>query len=389
MDYTFGLALVLLLLVLLPLHSYILYPLIIKTIAFLTPYRPTCSIATVPVSIIISAYNEEVSIRQRVENLLIQDYDSANMEILIGSDCSSDNTNAILRELEQKHPGIIRIFLFDSRRGKAAVVNDLVSQAHNDIVLFTDANTEFTTQSVQQLVSSFSDAETGGVSGRIVFYESKQARQAGVEEGKYFEYDSFIKQAEGECGILIGAFGGFFAIRKKLFRPIPLLHPVTDDLYISLAVLSSGYKLLYKPTAIAYEESAQNIEQEYRRKVRYSATNFQTLSFFKDLLFNRNIVLSYALWSHKVIRWGIPFLLTPIFALSILLFGYHPAIDIFVFLQAVFYGAAILGAILSLFKIRFLVFSLPYYFVITNAAVIVGLWRFIRGQHTIIWQPAR
>lgn len=389
MDYNFWLSLLLLLLVLLPVHSYVLYPLIITLISRFAPSYKVPTTTRAPISIIISAYNEEAVIHQRIANLMTQGYGVENMEILVGSDCSSDATNHILQQLAQEHPTIVRIFLFEERRGKAAVVNDLVQHARHNIVLFSDANTEFTPQAVGQLAEAFSLPEIGGVSGRIHFYESKQAQQAGVEEGNYFEYDSLIKEAEGKLGVLIGAFGGFFAIRKELFRPIPLSHPVTDDLYISLSVLSSGYKLLYNPNAIAYEESAQNIEQEYRRKVRYSATNFQTLSFFTDLLFNSNVVLSYALWSHKIVRWGIPLLLAPILVLSIALWDYHLFIAVFLVLQLAFYGAALLGAILSVFKIRFIMFSLPYYFIITNMAVIAGLWRFLRGRHTIIWQPAR
>lgn len=389
MTAEFWLTLVLLVLMFLPLHSYVLYPLIMRCVALAIRYRPPVDHSTPSVSIIISAYNEENNIRTRVQNLLEQDYDLEKMEILIGSDCSDDGTNAILLELQEQYPGQIRTFLFRERRGKAGVVNDLVEQARHDIVIFTDANTEFTPGAVRQLVADYADPELGGVSGRIFFHESTRASRAGVEEGNYFEYDSFIKKSEGNCGTLIGAFGGFFSIRKKLYRPIPLALAVTDDLYISLSVLSSGYTLRYKPEAIAHEESAPGIEQEYRRKVRYSATNFQTILYFWDLLFNRNFLLSYALWSHKVIRWITPLLLPIIFFLSLALMGTNLLLDIFLLLQLTLYVAAALGYLLSRFGIRIIFFSLPYYFVVTNVAVLAGLWKFLRGKHTIIWQPAR
>jgi cellulose synthase/poly-beta-1,6-N-acetylglucosamine synthase-like glycosyltransferase len=389
MASEFWLTIVLLVLLFLPFHSYVLYPLIIRIAALIVRYRPSAGNSTPPVSIIISAYNEENNIRARVRNLLEQEYDTAKMEILIGSDCSSDGTNTILLELQAQYPGLIRAFLFTERRGKAGVVNDLVQKAQHDIVIFTDANTEFTPRAVRQLVEDYTDPKLGGISGRIVFYESARARKAGVEESNYFEYDSFLKQSEGTCGILIGAFGGFFSIRKKLYRPIPLRRAVTDDLYISLSVLSGGYRFLYKPEAVAYEESAHSIEQEYRRKVRYSATNFQTMMYFGDLLFNRNLLLSYALWSHKVIRWFVPLLLFVIFFLNLALVGVHPLLDLFLLLQGAFYAAAVFGYVLSRFGIRIILFSLPYYFVVTNIAVLAGLWKFLRGRHTVIWQPAR
>lgn len=389
MASEFWLMIIFLVLLFLPFHSYVLYPLLIRSAALVVRYRPSAGHSMPSVSIIISAYNEENNIRARVQNLLEQDYDLAKIEILIGSDCSSDGTNAILLELQARYPELIRAFLFEERRGKAGVVNDLVQRAQHDIIIFTDANTEFTPRAVRQLVEDYTDPTLGGISGRIIFYESTQARQAGVEESNYFEYDNFLKQSEGACGILIGAFGGFFSIRKKLYRSIPLSRAVTDDLYISLSVLSSGYKFLYKPEAIAYEEAAQSVEQEYRRKVRYSATNFQTMMYFGDLLFNRNMLLSYAFWSHKVIRWFVPLLLVFIFFLNLALVGTHLSTDIFLLLQLAFYAAAVLGYVLSRFGIRIILFSLPYYFVVTNIAVLAGLWKFLRGRHTVIWQPAR
>ena len=370
-------------------HSYVLYPIVIWCSARVVRYRPPALKSEPGVSILISAFNEEKAIQQRIENLVGQDYPLEKIEILVGSDCSGDGTNAILHRMAALYPGLVRIFLFDERRGKAAVVNDLVREARHDVLIFTDANTEFTPHAVRQLVEDYTDPQLGGVSGRIHFYESAQARKDGVEEGNYFEYDGFIKKAEGDCGILIGAFGGFFSIRKSLYRPIPLERAVTDDLFISLSVLSGGYRLYYKPQAIAYEESAHSMEQEYRRKVRYSATNFQTVTFFTDLLFSRNLLLSYALWSHKVIRWYVPVLLILIFALGIAVYGYHPLLDIALYLQCALYGSALLGYLLSLVGVRFILFSLPYYFVVANLAVLAGLWRFLRGRHTIIWQPAR
>ncbi len=383
------LAIILVVLIAIPIHSYVLYPVAIWCLARIVRYRPPVEKSEPGVSILISAFNEEKVIRQRIENLIGQKYSIDKIEILVGSDCSSDSTNTILMELAAEHPELLRVFLFTDRRGKAAVVNDLVKEARHDILIFTDANTEFTPNAVQLLAEDYTDPELGGVSGRIYFVESAQARMDGVEEGNYFEYDSFLKKAEGDCGVLIGAFGGFFSIRKSLYRAIPLDRAVTDDLFISLSVLSGGSRLYYKPEAVAYEESAHSMEQEYRRKVRYSATNFQTMAFFTDLLFNRNLLISYALWSHKVIRWCIPALLVLIFAMSIATYGYHTALDIALYLQLALYGSALLGYLLSLVGIRFILFSLPYYFVVTNLAVLAGLWRFLRGRHSIIWQPAR
>lgn len=366
-------------------HTYVLYPVIIslfstvkKNIAKNGNYYP-------PVSILCSAYNEEKVIRERISNIAALDYDLSKVEVIIGSDCSDDKTNEILRELQEKY-NWLKVRAFSSRRGKAAVINDLVKLASKEILVFTDANTEFDKSALKKLTSHFSDPSTGGVSGRLVLVEPESNRLESVEEKKYWEYETIIKKAEGNCGILIGANGGIFAIRKDLFREIPTAKAVTDDFFVTLAVLDEGWKFRYEYDAFAFEKVGHSVEMEVRRKIRFAATNYQTLYFFRNLLFNKNLLLSYAFWSHKVIRWFLPFLMIFCLLANFLLLGAGMFFIITAALQTAFYLMGATGYIFSLMKIRISVFSMPYFFIVANGALLLGFYRFLRGRHSIIWQ---
>jgi cellulose synthase/poly-beta-1,6-N-acetylglucosamine synthase-like glycosyltransferase len=370
-------------LVFIPFHSYFLYPLYIKIIA--CSKKQTYTEQNNPgVSIIIAAYNEEKVIRSRIENLELIANQSDNIEVFIGSDNSDDNTNAILLEAEKKFRWL-KVYCFNERRGKAAILNDLVKHARNEILIFSDANTLFEKDAVNLLLQHFGDPLVGGVSGRLVLKEPKKGFNKSIEEKRYWEYETFIKKNEGKCGILIGANGGIFGVRKNVFSELPLKDAVTDDLYISLSVLQNGFRFNYENDAVAYEDVAKEIIHEYRRKIRFAATNFQTLKYFKSLLFNRNFLLSYAFWSHKITRWFLPHIYPLILILNLVLLEYGEAYRVLLLLQAMFLVLAFAGYLVSRLKLRVGLITLPYFFLLTNFALFTGFIKYVRGKHTIIW----
>lgn len=346
--------------------------------------NPELSATGLSVSILISAYNEEKVIRQRIENIDLLDYNKDLLEVIVGSDCSSDNTNRILMDLALQYTWL-KVHIFQKRRGKAAVINDLAQKAGNNILIFSDANTVFDKSALKNLINKFHNDRIGGVSGRLILSDENVTTES-VEEKKYWLLETLIKQAEGKLGILIGANGGIFAIRRELFTPIPIEKAVTDDFFLSLSVLSKGYKFLYANDAVANENVANDVISEFKRKRRFAATNYQTLSFFKNLLFNKNLLLSYAFWSHKVLRWFLPFQLIIILMLNTILLSSGVLFEVLFYIQITVYTFASIGFLLSLMKVRIILFSLPYFFIVTNLALLAGIYKFLRKGHSVIWE---
>lgn len=336
------------------------------------------------VSILIAAYNEEKVIEERIKNISELNYDLNKIEVFIGSDLSTDRTNEILIEQKKKY-NWLNIYLSGERKGKAGILNELFKNVNNEILVFTDANTKFQKNALRNLVEDFSDNMIGGVCGKLVLVDNEASKNEGVEEVEYWKYETFIKKLEGRLGILLAANGGIFAIRKKLYQPVPVDKAVTDDLFISLSVISGGYKFTYRNDALAYEDTGKDLSAEYRRKVRFGATNFQTLIYFKKLLWDKNKFLSYAFWSHKVTRWFLPLLLLFLFVLSYLIMNQNLFAQKIFYLQFIFYLLALCGYLLSLIKVRIPVFSLPYFFVVSNTAMAEGFIKFLKKQHSVIW----
>jgi cellulose synthase/poly-beta-1,6-N-acetylglucosamine synthase-like glycosyltransferase len=370
-------------------YSYILYPILIKIISIYKRKReiiPTYAFSK-SVSIIISAYNEDKIIESRIKNISEADFDFDNLEVLVGSDGSNDETVKILENLKKDYEWL-KIFDYPQRRGKAEVLNDLISEAKNEVLIFTDANTVFEKNNINQLASSFYIENIGGVCGILNLTNEKYKSSGSSDEVSYWRYETFIKQAEGDCNVLIGSNGGNYAIRRSLYSPIPIDKPVTDDLYITLNILSKNHKFIFNNRAIASEEVSPRLMDEFRRKIRFASTNYQSLVLLHKLLFSRNFLLSFSLWSHKVIRWIVPILLLIMFLSNLfLVINSDSAFYFYSFIIQLFLLIMVLtGFIFSFTKIRLPVISLFYFFAISNISMLIGFAKFLQKKHTSYWQ---
>ena len=333
------------------------------------------------VSIVIPVYNEEKVIRQKIENCLELDYPKEQLQIMVCSDCSNDKTAKIVSEYIDK--GIF-FLSYDVRRGKTGVLNASVPEAEGEIIVLTDANTMFNTDAVSKLVSMYSSKEIGAVLGQVKLVVPEQGR--GVrKEVHYREFETLLKYEEGLFGATIGAFGGFYSIRKKLFTPLPPNAYSNDDLIIPMRILQKGYKVIFDREAISIEDTGQNVKEEFIRRVRIGAGNFQSFFLMPYLLNPLRGKIFFLYVSHKVLRWFSPMIFLILLISNVLLFNEFPY-NIFGYMQAGFYGIAVIGALFTKMHITLPLISSIYHFVSMNIAVLFGFFRYLRGIKSAVWE---
>lgn len=372
--------------VLLILHTYAIYPLSVNLLSTLFKRKYKYSSDYPSISIIIAAFNEEKVIKKTIENFFNLQYPEEKFELLIGSDGSTDNTNIIINELRIKYPKL-KVILFPERRGKKAVVNDIVTKASGEILIFSDSNTFYQKDSINNLVKFYVDKRIGGVCGRLKLLSSEIDYDKRNKEALYWDYESWIKNSEGKLGILIGANGGIYSIRKTLFVKMPPNVPVVDDLFISLKVLEQGRDFIYAKDAVASEYIAPSLKFEFERKVRIIPRSFETIKQVKKLLFGKRFIVSYGLWSHKIIRWFSPLFFMMILLSNILLFNYLTFYKVTFFLEILFLIFVFAGYILSSRNIHIKLFQICFYFFISNLALLKGIYNYLFKKHQPIWQP--
>lgn len=368
------------------LHTYFFYPLTMIVLSALAKKKYLTDNCNPPISILISAFNEEKVIGETIERLIQSDYPADKLEILIGSDNSTDQTNDILRELSQKY-SCVKHFLFDERRGKKFVINDLVKFASGEVLIFCDANTLYNKDAINNMIKYYTDSRVGGVCGRLKLLESSDGFEVGNQEKKYWDFESWLKNLEGKIGILIGANGGIYSIRKSLFVPMPEQAPVIDDFYLSLKILEAGYDFVYCSESEAFETITPDVRSEFQRKVRIMSRNLETIKKVKTLIFSKGFLISYALWSHKILRWFAPIVFMVILITNFFIYQFHYLFLLTLIVQLIFYFSAALGYFLNKFKIKFLPFMITYYFCVTNAALVIGLIQYLAKKNKPTWQP--
>lgn len=371
------------------LYSYILFPAILHLLA----RHKTLNDRTYPVhqlpmlSVLIAAFNEEEVIATKIGSILESDYPPALMEILVGSDASTDATNEILKRLEAAHAGV-RIHLFAERTGKPGVVNRLAEEARGEILVITDANVMLARDTLREMTGFFLQPEIGLVDSRMI---NTRLKKDGIshQERFYISREVGIKQNESLIwGSMMGPFGGCYAVRKSLYRPVPG-NFLVDDFYINMAVLQQGYKCISNIDAKVYEDVSNDLVEEYRRKKRISAGNFQNLAAFSSLLFRGGPGVGFCFFSHKIIRWFVPFLvmitLGSSIALGITMTGYR----ILALLQLIVLVIPLIDHFLRKIKIHAIPLRFISHFVLMNVALLAGFIRYLGGIKSNVWQPTR
>lgn len=370
------------------LYSYLGYTLILIIIRCFTKKQIPKPLTELPsVTLFIAAYNEKEFIGAKLANSDALDYPKDKLEQLWVTDGSDDGSDLLLQQNKR-----IKVCHQDERKGKIGAINRGMEFVTTPIVLFTDANTLLSPQTIKQVVYQFSDPQTGCVTGekRILKSEFEGAVSSG--EGIYWKYESFIKKLESDINTTIGAAGELFAIRTSLFYKMePDL--ILDDFAISLGIAAKGYKIKYAPEAVALESSSSSIREELKRKIRIAAGGLQTLFRMKELL---NIfkyrMLSFQYWSHKVFRWTVlPLAMFLCFIINIFLIFQKPTYLYIsmMLIQIIFYFLAAIGLVLRNIKSHLHFIFVPYYIVTMNYAVWLGALRYLRGKQSINWEKAK
>ena len=358
------------------LYTYIGYPVAIWFLARLRRPPVLKSAITPRVSVVVPCHNEANTIVSRIENLLESQYPEEQLEIIVVSDGSSDRTIEAVRRCASSR---VRLLAYAERRGKAAAINIGVSSASGEVVVFADARQTFARDAIRQLVSSFADSKVGAVSGAYLLSNSASAVAQGV--GFYWKYEEWIRRNEARFDSIIGATGAIYAIRRDLWKPLPV-STILDDVYTPMQIALRGLRVVFEEKALAYDAAANSTSREFSRKARTLTGNYQLCQAIPKLL-----LPSHRLWiqfiSHKLLR-----LVAPFFLLSLLASNFVLASDLLLYrltlaAQIAFYASVIAGGSLRKRNCRLRLLNVAYVFSVMNAAALVGLVYFLRGKRNV------
>lgn len=357
------------------------YPLVLRLLVWLRGPRQVAKAPVTPaVTLVISAFNEARVIREKLRNALALDYPAPLLDIVVISDASDDGTDEIVRGIGSDRVSLRRQ---EERRGKTAGLNSEVPTLRGDIVVFSDANAMYRADAIRNLVRNFADARVGCVTGEARYVEGKGS-PADAGEHAYWDYEMQLKRLETAVGSMVGGDGAIYAIRRSLWRTLP--EDAINDFLNPLQIVAAGWRNVYEPEAVAFEETAGEAKREYRRRVRIVSRSWRAVFQAPGVLNPFRVGLfSFCLLSHKVLRWWAPvLLLVAAGAVAALAVQALPAFNPWHVGIALGLGALVLVTPWGRRRA-----ALAGYFLVLAWASLVGVFKGTIGRVSGVWTPPR
>lgn len=335
------------------------------------------------VSLLISAYNEENVIEDKLLNSLALNYPKNLLEIVVISDGSDDGTNEIASSYADR--GVL-LRSYEGRIGKTACLNKAVPLAEGDIIVFSDANSTYNKDAVNELVKHFVDENIGFVTG-CTRYISEAGDKTLDSIGVYSKIESHTKTLESKIGSCVGADGAIFAIRKHLYQPLKDFD--INDFVIPLNVIKQGFRGVMEENAYCTEKTAGDSKGEFNRQIRITNRTLRAIFNNLDLLNPFKFGLfSFELLSHKICRFLVPLFMLIFFFTNVTLIANKYSYFLLFMGQLSFYLMARFKHSGYEFKALSRLVSVSYTFTLMNIAILLGWIKYFQGETYTTWSPS-
>lgn len=364
-------------------YVYVGYPIMVRVLANIAGRKVRRSHIRPTVTVVISAYNEEKSIREKIANVMALNYPSELLDIIVVSDASSDATDGIVRSYGIPQVQLLRL---EGRRGKTACQNFAITQARGEIVVFTDATTNIEKNALIEIVENFADPEVGCVAGSLVYLGCGENLTA-AGGTSYWGYEIALRSAESHLSTLVGVSGCLYGVRKSAYREIP--PNLISDFVIAMRMREQRLRTILEPKAVCFEETLDRSHLELSMRIRVAVRSIGALVYERRLLNPfADLMFAWQLWSHKLLRYASPYLLAGALFSCIFLIG-DPLYKVAFVAQLTILASGLAGFLLHKNSRSMGLLSKPYYFLLTNLASLIATIRYIKGERMVTWNPVR
>jgi cellulose synthase/poly-beta-1,6-N-acetylglucosamine synthase-like glycosyltransferase len=369
------------------LYAYAVYPALLWLAGRLFRQSVRSDSADWPmVTLTVPVYNEARNIRQKLDELLQLDYPSDKLQILVISDASTDETDAIVAEYASRGVELVRL---PARRGKTAAENAAGPAARGTIIVNNDATVRIPPNALKALVRVFADQTVGVASGRDVSVGAA-TRQSNRGESQYVGYEMWLRGLETGLGSIVGASGCFYGIRARIYDST-FREELSRDFASALMARANGLRAVSVEDAICYVPRTATLNAEFQRKIRTMARGLETLWHWRRMLNPvRFGLFAFMLLSHKLCRWLI-YLFAPLAFVGLAMLAANSLWG------AVLLGLTMAGALFSMFawlrvqkggSVNRIVALLGFTFASTCAGFLAWV-KVLRRQRSPIWEPTR
>lgn len=364
-------------------YSYFIYPVLLK----LLPSRQSYDFninnnAKLPnLSLIITAHNEERRIKEKLENSLQVDYLPDSLEIIVASDFSTDETDNIVEFYADKGVQLVRA---DQRKGKEYAQLCAIRASKGEILVFSDVATKIPANALRLLAVRFADVQIGALSSEDQFISNDGSV---VGEGAYVKYEMWLRRLESDRAGLVGLSGSFFAARREVCEDWDIFVP--SDFNTALNCAKHGLVAITCPDVVGIYKDVEDASLEYRRKMRTVIRGITAITRHNEVLNPfRMGLFAFQVWSHKIMRWGVPWFMAVFFLLTLFLQGQGLIYTLALLAQCVFYGLALTGWLSKSLRKTTLI-KIIFFFVQTNLSLAQATISYMLGKRMTVWTPSK
>jgi len=366
-------------------YSYFIYPLLLLILPKKNNFNLDASTlnqnALPYLTLIITAYNEETRIKEKIKNTLELDYPLNKREILVASDGSTDNTNQFVQEYRDEGVKLIEV---TDRKGKENAQLAAIKKAHGDLLVFSDVATKIPKEALIRIANTFENKDIGALSSEDRFI-TDNGEIAG--EGAYVRYEMWLRNLEAKVKSLVGLSGSFFACRKAICKDWDIKVP--SDFNTALNCVAQGYVAISHQDVLGYYPNLKDESKEYQRKLRTVIRGMAAISEKPSVLNPFKFGLfSFEVFSHKIMRWLVPWFQLILFITSIIMWQDNILISLLLLAQILFYSIATLGAFSKRARKNSIV-KIPFFFMQVNMAIAQASILFLTGRRITKWEPSK
>lgn len=359
-------------------HPFLTYPAslwLVRRFRGIDSPQRTTAVSNLSFALCFCAYNEERVIADKLRNIVELKRRMPQLSVYAYVDGATDRTGEILRDCQD----FMTVVLSPDRRGKTYGMNHLVEMVDDDIVVFTDANVLLDQDALTNLPRYFADPRVGCVCGHLRYVNPQDSLTAATGS-LYWRLEEAIKQLETDTGSAMGADGSIFAIRRRLHRPVPI--DIIDDMYVSLSILCDGYRLVRAADVRAFERSAADTGEEFRRKIRIACQAFNVHRVLWPRLRRLGAWNLYKYLSHKFLRWISIYNLIIACALATAGLLLETSYGVVLGGWAAVLGASALGE-----RTKFKPTAMISNLLTSLAGAGIGVWKSMSGERFQLWTP--
>ena len=363
------------------------YPATVATLARLRPVtlRPTDPAPTLTVA--IAVHDEAATIAERVTDALAQGESGARVvEVLVGSDGSTDATDQIVAAIAGRDPRVHLVSL--PRSGQTPTQAELFAQATGEVVVLTDAETRFAPGCLAALAEALRDPRVGCVTGRLE-WRDEDATATSTQEGLYWRYERRVRDMESRAGLLTAVTGALLAVRASAYRPVPAT--ASMDHLLPLYVREAGGLVMYVPAAVASDRPISGLREQLRNRSRTATRGIRAnLSMVGPLAPWRRPGATLAIWSHKLLRWATPWFVLVVTGTGLVLGagGQTAYLVVPAGSAALAVAAVVAHMLVSAGRRPPRPIAFARSFSVVNLAFAVGWINVVRGREIEVWQRA-